>query len=356
MSPTRFLLPVLIASVAWSLGSPTTAPLRADEPAPFRSLGELNAEYGRRLLELERRRIADLSALAAGLSGLEADAAYTELFHAAVMRGLSADAEPAAGRCLASPKSGPEVRRLAHLVRVLAKADQGQHGQALARAKELMQPPGAGAQKADPDTALAVGEAYLQRLIREGRYNDARELCECACEAKDAPAALRDHFESRMGRLDLLGKAAPPVAGPDVDGKKVSLADMKGKVVLVDFWATWCPPCVASIPRLNALAEKYRERGFEILGVNVDAKHEDVGDAKTALMVVRRFLVSYNVTWTNLMNGDGPVDFAKAFGVEEIPANFLIDRDGKVTALELTDDALERAVAKALGDRPGGGK
>ena len=48
MSPTRFLLPVLIASVAWSLGSPTTAPLRADEPAPFPSLGELNAEYGRR--------------------------------------------------------------------------------------------------------------------------------------------------------------------------------------------------------------------------------------------------------------------------------------------------------------------
>src|SRR5262249_62275041 len=98
MSSTRSLLPVLIASVAWSLGPPTAAPLRADEPAPFRSLGELNAEYGRRLLELERRRIADLSALAAGLSGSEADAAYAELFQIAVLRGLSANAEPPAER------------------------------------------------------------------------------------------------------------------------------------------------------------------------------------------------------------------------------------------------------------------
>ena len=51
----------------------------------------------------------------------------------------------------------------------------------------------------------------------------------------------------------------------------MSLADYKGKVVLVDFWATWCPPCVASIPALSALAQKYHDRGFSILGVNVDA-------------------------------------------------------------------------------------
>ena len=77
---------------------------------------------------------------------------------------------------------------------------------------------------------------------------------------------VKSHFGARMARLNLVGKLAPPIAGPDVDGRPVSLADYKGKVVLVDFWATWCPPCVASIPALNTLAQKYHDQGFVIVG------------------------------------------------------------------------------------------
>ena len=156
-----------------------------------------------------------------------------------------------------------------------------------------------------------------------------------------------------MARLNWLGKPAPAIAATDVDGKPVSLAELKGRVVLVDFWATWCPPCVASIPALNELARKYHDRGFVILGVNVDAMHEDVKEIKTVLPVVRRFLVKHRVTWMSLLNGQGTADFAAAYGVEEIPANFLIDRDGKVVAVEQSGDALERAVVDALGNPNG---
>lgn len=160
---------------------------------------------------------------------------------------------------------------------------------------------------------------------------------------------MKDHFEARRNRLKLLGKAAPPISGVDVDGKAVSLAGLKGKVVLVNFWATSCPPCVAEIPRLSALAEKFHDRGFEVMGINVDAMHEDVKDPKPALTAVRRFLVSQNISWTNLLNRAGADDFTKAYGVEDIPANFLIGRDGKVIALELSGNGLERSVSQALG-------
>ena len=90
--------------------------------------------------------------------------------------------------------------------------------------------------------------------------------------------------------------------------------------------------------------EKYHDQGFVILGVNVDAMHEDVKEARTALPVVRRFLVKHRVTWTNLLNGQGAGDFASAYGVEQIPANFLVGRDGKIVAVEQDGEALEQAV------------
>ena len=120
----------------------------------------------------------------------------------------------------------------------------------------------------------------------------------------------------------------------------MSLAELAGKVVLIDFWATWCPPCVASIPAFDAIARKYHDKGFVILGVNVDAMHEDVQEARKALPVVRRFLVGHRVTWTNLLNGEGAGDFASAYGVEQIPANFLVGRDGKIVAVEQDGDGV----------------
>ena len=269
------------------------------------TLEELNASYIRQLRELDRRRITDLVALTSRTNGPEADAAYATLFHLAIAGGFCSEAESAAERCLAAKGVGREPRTLATLVRVLAKADKGDHGQALAAVKGLFEAQGRADKEVNGDTALAVGEAYLQRLIRDGRYDLAQELCECACDEDDAPAALKEHFEARMDRLKLMGKDAPPISGADVDGKAVSLAGLKGKVVLVNFWATWCPPCVAEIPRLNALAEKFHDRGFEVMGINVDAMHEDVKDTKTAVTAVRRFLVSQNIPWTNLINRTG---------------------------------------------------
>lgn len=207
---------------------------------------------------------------------------------------------------------------------------------------------------ADPEPLLAGGETFLRHLIRKGRYDEARRLCSLlADESGDADVSA--HFAASFRHLKLVGQPAPPIDATDVDGRRVRLADLKGKVVLVSFWASWCPPCMDALPGLNALAEKYRGRGLQVLGVNLDAHHEDVKDLKTALPIVRRVLIQHGVTWPNVLNDDGTeADMALAYGVETIPANALIGPDGTVLGVSIGDPELEAAILKALalGDRP----
>ena len=346
MRTTSRILSALAILAALCPGLTADDPLRSS--GPFRSLEELNSSYQSQSRELDRRHAADLAAFAAKSKGTEADAAYSQLFHLAIRRGLCLDAKLAADRCLASPASPRELRALATLVRINASADRGDEDTALADLKVFLKSQGRGESATETEAALAVAEAFLQRQIGAGRYGAARALCEFACEMQGAPDAFKSHFKARMSRMNLLGKAAPPISGPDADGHNVSLAGLKGKVVLVDFWATWCPPCVAAVPQRNALAEKYRGQDFAILGVNVDAMHQDVKDVKTALPVVRRFLVEHGVHWANLLNAAGKGDAVTGYGVEEIPASFLIARDGRVIAFDLAGDELDRAITRSL--------
>jgi thiol-disulfide isomerase/thioredoxin len=346
----RVRVVLTLALGTFLLGLPAAAQER--QRSPFAALEALNASYERHLRDLECRRIADLAALAEKATDPVADAAYQQMFGLAIARGLCPEAQPAAARCLKSASRGRDVRALATLVQVLARTDKGEHDRALEDWKALLHGGTSSEASVAPlgsECALAVGEAYLQRLIRDGRYDVARKLCDLAC-LENAPAEVKDHFEDRMARLDLIGKPAPPIAGTDVDGHPVSLAQFKGKVVLVDFWATWCPPCVASIPSLNSLAQKYNDKGFVILGVNVDAMHEDV-EANKVLPLVRQFLVKHRVTWTNMLNGQGNGDFAPAYRVEQIPANFLVGRDGRISAVDQNGEMLEQVLVRVLGNK-----
>ncbi len=352
MHATRFNLTLILGTMLISLQ--TAPPVGAQDRDAGHCPGKLealNVSYCQELREIERRWIADLADLADKSSGPDANDAYRQLFNLAIARDLCTDAQPAARNCLESIPEAQDLRALAASVQVFARAEKGEYEQSLADFEGLFKRSGCGAfaaAKSDAVTALAVGEAYLQRLNRKGRYDVARRLCELACK-DDMPTALKHHFEARMARLDLLGKPAPVISGTDVDGHQVSLADLKGKVVLVDFWESWCSQCVASINALDALAQKYHRRGFVIVGVNLDAKHPDVKDGTTALPTARQVLVRHGVTWINLLDCQRTDNITTAYGVEEIPASFLIGRDGTIVAVEQSGDSLERAVVRALG-------
>ncbi len=102
------------------------------------------------------------------------------------------------------------------------------------------------------------------------------------------------------------------------EGREITLSQLKGKVVLLDFWATWCGPCRESIPHLIQLYKDYRESGFEVVGLNVDK-----GDRE----VVRRFILSMDIPYPVVT---APEDVVRSYRVTGIPATFLIDKQGKI--------------------------
>lgn len=115
------------------------------------------------------------------------------------------------------------------------------------------------------------------------------------------------------------GDRAPSFDLPSIDHRRVGLSDYKGKIVLVHFWATWCPPCVEEMPRLEQLYRTFSGRDFEILAVSVDE-----GGEETVLSFLRRNRVSFPV----LINPGGAV--ASRYGTFKFPETYVVDRKGIV--------------------------
>ena len=117
---------------------------------------------------------------------------------------------------------------------------------------------------------------------------------------------------------------APDFALKDSDGKVVHLSDYKGKVVVLDFWATWCGPCRIEIPWFTDLQRNQKDKGFEVLGVSMDDEGWEV---------VKPFLSEVGVNYRVVMGNDST---AQAYGgVDALPTTFLIDRDGKIAAVHV---------------------
>ena len=130
------------------------------------------------------------------------------------------------------------------------------------------------------------------------------------------------HYKFGRPHLDDVSsrKPAPDFSLQALNGSALSLSEYKGKVVLVNFWATWCDPCRREIPRFVDLQKKYADRGFQIVGISLD------DDAKAVPLFYQEYKMNYPVAVGN-------DKLAESFGnVLGLPVNFLIDRDGRIAA------------------------
>jgi peroxiredoxin len=146
-------------------------------------------------------------------------------------------------------------------------------------------------------------------------------------EAEKAQAALKE------------GSKFPDFEEKDLAGKPLSIANYKGKVVLLDFWATWCGPCRAELPNVIKTYEAHHKDGFEIIGISLDKERD----------TLTSFIKEKNMTWPQFFDGGYWANkLAVKYGVNSIPATYLLDGQGAIIGKNLRGESLEEAVTKAL--------
>jgi peroxiredoxin len=137
------------------------------------------------------------------------------------------------------------------------------------------------------------------------------------------------------------GQSAADLSLPDLNGKMVTLSELKGKVVLIDFWASWCGPCRHNNPRLVKLYNKFHNKGLEIYGVSLD---EDADSWKKAVRHDK-------LIWIQVIDDKGwEAPSASVYNVDMIPSSFLIDRQGIIRTINAEGPDLERSVRDLLKD------
>jgi thiol-disulfide isomerase/thioredoxin len=190
--------------------------------------------------------------------------------------------------------------------------------------------------KADSPKATKEERAAAEKKAREYYERIAKDFADVA---GPRGKKLGEQAKDGLYKLDKLtvGKQAPDAAGENLEGKKMKLSDFKGKVVVVDIWATWCGPCRAMIPHEREMVEKLKDKPFVLLSVSADAKKETLTE----------FLDKEKMPWQHWWNGPkgGVMD---DFKIEHFPTIYVLDAKGVIRHKEIRGDELEKAVEELI--------
>jgi peroxiredoxin len=310
------------------IGAVVAAPrARSAEPAPA-NVAEIQAKHDRAFI----RELAEY--LRQYPKAEDRDQAYAALFNKAIEHDWFNEVEQLGRQYLKTDPDGP-VKALAQIILTMARAQAGQFEEALKRYRELVQGLG---QNEQEEFAVSFSDNLAAAAISAGEIGTAREVYTLLLARFNNSPNLRQKVQGDLKRLEKVGQLAPLFATEDINGRPVRIEAYRGKYVLIDFWATWCAPCAAELPRLQAAYRAYHDAGFEIIGVSLD-------ESKTAVV---DFAKARNIPWPQLHNASGSVDLVEGFVVSSIPATYLIDPRGTVVRLDLRGKLLDETLSRLM--------
>jgi peroxiredoxin len=175
-------------------------------------------------------------------------------------------------------------------------------------------------------------EKVLKQIVGSGDQVDPRA------------AQMASRELARLGTLRrlVIGAEAVPFSAKSTSGADISLEDYRGKVVLIDFWASWCMPCKQEMPNVKKVYREFHDKGFEIIGVSLDNSEANFD----------RYIREQKIAWPQIFDGKGWMSgIGRMYAVSAIPATFLLDRDGKIRYKNLRGEELYAAVAGLIAQR-----
>ncbi len=209
-----------------------------------------------------------------------------------------------------------------------------------ADAREILNRYGEGKFPKEPAEEGMAWMSLANASLSEDDFDGAAKALNKAVAIKGLDPQMKQSAEGMLARLETMkklkiGAEALDFRTTDIAGKAIGLSDYRGKVVLLDFWATWCAPCRAEMPHVKDVYATFNDKGFEILGVSMDNNRQTLDS----------YLEEQDMKWRQIYDGKGwKAEIGQIYAVSSIPATFLIDKEGKIRYKNLRGDELKEAV------------